>query len=147
MYRFATYPSELQGARKSDIDLVTGYVRVRGTKRDTRDRRVPIVDFVRPWVERAREYMPFSRWTNVRRDLLEACERAGIAACSPNDLRRTMLTLLRARGVEPQLLGVFAGHADSRMVERVYGRLAPEQLAHLLHERLKPARRRRKGDV
>lgn len=48
-----------------------------------------------------------------------------------------MLTLLRARGVEPSLLGVFAGHADGRMAERVYGRLAPEQLGHLLETRLR----------
>jgi integrase len=37
----------------------------------------------------------FRRWTNVRRDLNEACERAGIAPCSPNDLRRTCATWLR----------------------------------------------------
>jgi len=132
----ATYPSEIDRLRKTDIDLVAGYVRLRGTKRTTRDRRVPIVDFARPWVERAVAYMPFERWTNVRRDLHVACKRVEIEACSPNDLRRTMLTLLRAHGVEPSLLAVFAGHADSRMVERVYGRLAPEQLAKLLEQRL-----------
>jgi len=41
--------------------------------------------------------------------------------CSPNDLRRTYATWLRAQGVEPQLIGAAMGHRDSRMVERVTG--------------------------
>jgi integrase len=132
----ATYPSETKQTRKGHIDLKRGYVHLLGTKRETRDRKVPIVDFARPWVEAAIPFLPFEAWSNVGRDMAAACERAGIPHCCPTDLRRTMLTLLRARGVEPSLLGVFAGHADSRMVERVYGRLAPEQLAHLLEQRL-----------
>jgi integrase len=132
----ATYPSEVEGVRRKDIDLERGLVRIRGTKRETRDREVPIVGFAREWLRQALPYVPFERWTNIRRDLHAACDELGIARCSPNDLRRTMLTLMRARGAEPQLLGVFAGHADSRMVERVYGRLRPEHLATLLSERL-----------
>lgn len=132
----ATYPSEIDDMRKEDIDLKTSTVRIRGKKTKHRARRVPIVDFAMQWVVRAKPHIPFQRWSNVRRDLLEACQRAGIAPCCPTDLRRSMLTILRAKGVEPSLLGIFAGHSDSRMVERVYGRLAPEQLAALLTERL-----------
>jgi hypothetical protein len=29
----------------------------------------------------------FRPWSNVRRDLHDACDRIGIARCSPNDLR------------------------------------------------------------
>jgi integrase len=85
----------------------------------------------------AMKHFPFARWSNVRRDMLDACKKAKIADCSPNDLRRSVATLLRARGVEPSLIGAYLGHADSRMAERVYGRLAPEQLAHLLAVRLR----------
>jgi integrase len=138
----ATYPSELAHVRRGDIDMARGFVRIRGTKRESRDRRVPIVGFARPWIKRALPFAPFEHWGNVRRDLHAACDRANIPRCSPNDLRRTMLTLLRARGVEPQLLGAFAGHADSRMVERVYGRLDPEQLAHLLTARMRGTRKK-----
>ncbi len=141
----ATYPSETQSLRKGHVDLKRGYVHLPGTKRETRDRRVPIVDFARAWVVAAVPYLPFEPWNNVGRDMAKACESAGIPKCCPTDLRRTMLTLLRAQGVEPSLLGVFAGHADSRMVERVYGRLAPEQLAHLLAERLTVPRLYPKG--
>ncbi len=118
--------------RKSDVDLKTWVVRLRGTKRTTRDRRIPVVSFARPWLTLAMRYFPFAHWQNVRRDLHVACDAAGIARCSPNDLRRSIATLMRARGVEPHLIGAYLGHADSRMAERVYGRLAVEQLGHLL---------------
>lgn len=132
----ATYPSEVQNLRKGDVDQEKWMVRLRGTKRDTRDRKVPIVSFAREWLRQAVVYMPFAPWKNVRHDLHNACDEAGIARCSPNDLRRSVATLLRARGVEPSLIGTYLGHADSRMAERVYGRLAPDQLAHLLEQRL-----------
>jgi len=135
----ATYPSELARLRPSDVDVTRWRVRLRGTKRDSRDRVVPIVAFARPWVEAALPYLPFARWSNIRRDLHQACDAAKIARCSPNDLRRTLATLLRAHGVEPQLLAPMLGHADSRMVERVYGRLAPDQLQHLIDDRVASA--------
>lgn len=144
----ATYPSELEHLRKGDIDQKGWMVRLRGTKRDTRDRLVPIVSFARGWLELAIPYVPFDPWSNVRRDLHSACIKAGIEKCSPNDLRRSIATLMRARGVEPSLIGAYLGHADSRMAERVYGRLAPEQLAHLLETRIGASRgpaRKKKG--
>jgi hypothetical protein len=70
----------------------------------------------------------FRRWSNVRRDLIEACVRAGIPPCSPNELRRTCATWLRAAGAPPDLIAPVMGHADTRMVERVYGRLSPSDL-------------------
>ncbi len=132
----ATYPSEVAPLRKGDVDVKKWMVRLRGTKRDTRDRHVPIVSFARRWLDRALTSLPFPRWSNVRRDMHLACAKAGIAKCSPNDLRRSIATLMRARGVEPSLIGAYLGHKDSRMAERVYGRLAPDQLQHLLEQRL-----------
>ena len=70
----------------------------------------------------------FDPWLNVRRDLRAACARAGVAPVSPNDLRRTFGTWLRKQGVDPSLIAPAMGHADSRMVERVYGRLPAEDL-------------------
>jgi integrase len=141
----ATYPSELADLRKGDVDKRRWMVRLRGTKRESRDRFVPIVEFARPWLTRSLEHMPFEPWTNIRRDLHRACDAIGIAHCSPNDLRRSVASLMRARGVEPQLIGAFLGHNDSRMAERVYGRITPEQLAHLLGQRLRSTARRHKA--
>lgn len=132
----ATYPSEVTKLRKSDIDTSKWLVLLRGTKRETRHRRVPIVAYARDWLRAALPYVPFERWSNIRRDLHIACDAAQIPRFSPNDVRRTFGTLLRAHGVEPQLIAPAMGHADSRMVERVYGRLVPEQLASLLEQRI-----------
>ena len=130
----ATYPSEVKNLRKGDVDTRGWFVLLRGTKRETRYRKIPIVSFARPWLLMAVEYVPFDRWGNIRRDLHHACDSIGIERCSPTDLRRTLATLLRAHGAPPHLLANLLGHADSRMVERVYGRLSPEQLGTLLGE-------------
>ena len=103
----------------------------------------------------------FLPWGNVRRDLQIACRRAGcrqtgclngpkrkkpcvredcakaaLAPCSPNDLRRTFGHWLRGAGVEPQLIAPMMGHTDSRMVERVYGRLEPAELGALIAKKV-----------
>ncbi len=71
-------------------------------------------------------------------DLADACRRAGISTVSPNDLRRTFGTWLRLQGVAPHFIGVAMGHADSRMVERVYGRMPEENLRAALNEHVDP---------
>jgi integrase len=78
------------------------------------------------------EGLLFGSWTNVRRDLHRACEAVEIRHCSPNDLRWTCATWLRAAGASPELIAPVMGHADTRMVERVYGRLPVEDLRRRL---------------
>ena len=68
----------------------------------------------------------------ARHDLEAACARAKIDRCTPNDLRRTFGTRFRGLGVDPHVIGAAMGHQDSRMVERVYGRLPTDALAGLL---------------
>jgi integrase len=114
-------------------------VHVRGTKRSTRDRKVPMVA---AWQRSLLAYALahaggedkpgaplFISWGNVRRDLHAACARAKIEPCSPNDLRRTCARWLRQQGVAVDLVSLVLGHRDTRMVERVYGRLSEEDLA------------------
>jgi len=108
-----------------------------------------------------RKRLLFDPWTNITRDLAMACERTGVCddclttrekrpqngceACarliavprvSANDLRRTHGMWLRASGVEPNLIGEVLGHVDGRMVERVYGKITPEDLSALLVQRV-----------
>ena len=123
-------------AERADVDTTRQTVLVRGTKRTTRWRTVPLVsDLQRSLIRYVLEHAEgtdgalFTPWANVRRDLLDACERASIKPVSPNDLRRTCATWLRAAGAPPDLIAPVMGHADSRMVERVYGRLPTDALA------------------
>jgi hypothetical protein len=68
----------------------------------------------------------------VRRDLHLAWAQAGIEACSPNDLRRTYAKWMRLARVPAEIVAPTMGHRDTRMVERVYGRLSPEEIGALL---------------
>jgi hypothetical protein len=71
-------------------------------------------------------------WGNVRRDLAGACEEAQIDRCSPNDLRRTFASWQVEAGVPLFPVAQAMGHKDTRMLERVYGRQTPEQLAAIM---------------
>lgn len=117
-------------------DLQPNSVLVRGVKTQHRWRTVPLeLPAQRYLAEVARQHAEglggvlFRPWSNVRRDIHAACERAGIGPCSPNDFRRTLGHWLRGAGVAPDLIAAVLGHADSRMVERVYGRIPVEVLA------------------
>jgi integrase len=122
-------------AMRVDVSEDLSTVFIRGTKRRTRLRTVPVVgDLSRSLLEYAVKHaqgsdgLLFRPWGNVRRDLLQACKAVKISSCSPNDLRRTCATWLRAAGASPDLIAPVMGHADTRMVERVYGRLPLEDL-------------------
>lgn len=125
----AARDAEAQRAERGDIDLGRGVVKVRGTKTELSAASVAIVPWAEPLIRHVLATIPpakgplFRRWSNVRRDLAEACERAKIEPVTLNDLRRTHATWLRAAGVD---LGLVAGqlrHVDTRMVSRVYGKL------------------------
>lgn len=126
--------SESERARREDVG--DGQVLVRGTKRATRHRVVPVIageqrSLLRYALEHAEGegVVLFAAWPNVCRDLAAACSRAGIERVSPNDLRRTFARWWRAAGALPADVGAMMGHADARMVERVYGRLSTAELA------------------
>lgn len=122
------------------------WVRLRETKTKAADRIVPIVTpEQRALLEFALRHASggagdmFRPWDSVNRDFANACERAKIDRCSPNDLRRTMALWLRAAGASPDVVGTILGHTTSRMVELVYARLArrPEELRRLLQSQLR----------
>lgn len=129
---------EAERARREDVS--EGFVLLRGSKTRSSWRTVPVLpttaSLLRGALEHGGEGLLFEPWTNVRRDLRSACARLKIPAVSPNDLRRTTGRWLRDAGVEPHLIAAVMGHRDSRMVERVYGKLPPEQLKALLLERV-----------
>ncbi len=124
-------------------DQTAHAVRLRGTKTALAAREVPILEMTAPMLAWARDRAPersggqlFALWANVRRDLAQACAAVGILPVTPNDLRRSLATWLRAAGVEPSLIAVVLGHADGRMVERVYGRIVGDALRAALERSL-----------
>ncbi|HKP64478.1 MAG TPA: tyrosine-type recombinase/integrase [Polyangiales bacterium] len=157
--------SESGRAMRVDIDWRRGLVRLRGTKTASAERAVPVAGFSIELLEFAERHAAgvgghlFRPWGNRHRDIKAARAAAEIAsgglllaensldratqlkhvAISPNDLRRTYATWLREDGIEPHLLAPALGHRDSRMVERVYGRLVPEALGKILRRRLRPS--------
>ncbi len=56
----------------------------------------------------------------------------GLERCSPNDLRRTFASWQVEAGVPLFPIAQAMGHKDTRMLERVYGRQTPEQLAAIM---------------
>jgi integrase len=152
----AARDSEAARARRADIDLRGGLLYVRGTKTDASEDTIAIVGFMRPLLEHVLAVRGditgplFRPWTNIRGDLANACARAGLERVSPNDLRRTQATWLRCLGIEPSLIARQLRHKDTRMVERVYGRMPADAAGAALRARLgepqiKPAKRRDTG--
>ncbi len=141
-------------ARRDDVDADRTMVHVRGTKTRTRDRFVPIV---MPWQRQLLEFALvhaggtdgrlFTPWLKVHQDLAAACARVdrptasrkrteclptnpnAIPACTPNDLRRTYAQWFVQLGMPLDVLAPAMGHASTAMLQKVYGRLAPEHLA------------------
>ena len=125
----------LSRARWSDVswypdDPGRSVVHVRGTKNEQRDRLVPIatleqallLDFALRHAPGTGETL-FPSLGNIRRDMHLAADRARVKRFSPHTLRHTLGKWLRAGGVDSATTGALLGHADGRMVERIYGRL------------------------
>lgn len=128
---------EVERVRWEEVKLRDGVLRMPGTKRETRDRWVPIapalyalLDAVPP---KTRKGLVVLSWTSVRRDLHAAADRANrsgasVPHVSPNDLRRTFASWLVQSGVDLFTVSKLMGHSSTRMVEKVYGKLSKENL-------------------
>ena len=126
--------SEALRLAPEDIDLVGGTARIRGTKTEESNAVLPILSPVRSLIEDALPHLPIEvnekgEYDNLIRDLGRACERAGIARCTPNDLRRSSATILNEAGVPLEFIRRMLRHTTSRMVETVYGKPRPSAIA------------------
>lgn len=137
-------------AERADITLARtrGQVVVRGSKNANRLRTVPVV------LAEARELLKyvlknadgggerlFRPWHTVNRDLVAACARAGIARCSPNDLRRTYAHWHYQAGVTLDVLAPAMGHATTTMLSRVYAKPSAAELDAKMRSQVKPAKK------
>jgi integrase len=122
-----------EAARARREDVSSDAVRLRGTKTALSARTVPILALTRDLLAFALKHAPgdgllFGPWGKLHRDIALASERAGIEPSTPNDWRRSLATWLRLAGVSTDLIATVLGHADSRLIERVYGRVQGAEL-------------------
>ena len=120
--------SEARAMGRHHIDLSRGLVHIGGTKTAMSKASIPITAVSRPLLERALSLATgdaplFDRWTNVRRDLIDACERAKISTLTPNDLRRGFAQWHKRSGVSNELTSKLLRHSTTELVERTYGNL------------------------
>jgi integrase len=129
-YALGAEPRAIERARREDIaDASASWVHVRGTKRKTRDRRVPVrFEWQRELLGFARKHADgtegrlFSKWSNQRRVLAEACDRAGIDPASLTALRHSFAHRCKAEGIRQEDLAPAMGHTDTKMLDAIYGR-------------------------
>jgi integrase len=120
-----------------DVDLAKRVMLVRGTKRASRFRSVPIAPLLaaalrdaRP--EGERRGLVAGKWSNAIRGLARAAELAQMPAelrkLTPNDLRRTFASLMLNAGVSALVVAKLLGHASTKMVELVYGQISAQTM-------------------
>jgi integrase len=133
--------NECKRARRSHIDLKTGFVFIDGTKRESRKRYVPIMATTKHLIERVLRDAPgedgellFAPWGNMWRDLGRRCSALGMPRLTSNDLRRSFGSMLARAGVPFEVIAKLMGHKSTKMVMEVYGQLRPQDLADIVNK-------------
>lgn len=117
------------------------FVRVYDFKTKRATRLVPLTRLTREFANYAfADVKPdepvVTNCTSVRHALTRACKRLKMSSVSGNDIRRSVAHWLELAGVPRTVVAGVMGHADTRMLDRVYGKLDPEELAELLRSTL-----------
>ncbi len=124
---------EAEGILWGDVDPELQLIHIRGTKTEDADRFIPIREGFATYLEGlrngVRDDQPIvERWSNSRRDLYRACEKAGVRRIRPYDLRHTYASWALQGGAPDSHVAKALGHSSTAMVHRVYGHLRPEHL-------------------
>ncbi len=120
---------------RRDLDLEAGTVRAIGTKRATRDRTVRVTE---PWAldllrRRAGSLLPAARVfpplrsSDVLAALRKACAAVGVDDYRTHDWRHTYAVREIRRGLPLSVVAHQLGHANTIMVQTVYGRFIPNE--------------------
>ncbi len=141
----ATGARASEAKRATRSDLRREYIRVAGTKTEKSARMLPAIELFTGLLGHVSLYAPgvggegplFARWPNSRRDIIRACQRAGVPEVTWNDLRRSYASILKQAGVSNDVLADLLGHTSTTMVRRVYGQDTPANLKATLERQLK----------
>ena len=117
------------------------FVRVFDFKTKRATRLVPLTRITRPFADYAFRDVKddehvVTDTSSVRHALIRACKRLKMSSVSPNDIRRSVAHWLELAGVPRTVVAGVMGHADTRMLDRVYGKLDPQELQKLLRSSL-----------
>ncbi|MBW2380548.1 MAG: tyrosine-type recombinase/integrase [Deltaproteobacteria bacterium] len=126
--------------KDEDVDLSIvrgpyGAGRLPATKTEERDRWIPLSRAAREAVdeclaEEGRYLVPV--WHNFKRDMENPCKRAEVKPFIWKDIRRTFASRCAQAGVPEYWVVKLMGHADSKMIRRVYARLSPATYAEAI---------------
>lgn len=125
------------------IDVRKDTVLVRGTKTGSRFREIPRVVVVEPFLKHALKHAAptpdgklFAPWGKMARDIRRACRRSKVPEFTARTMRRSIATWFVNAGVPYEIAAAFLGHANTLMLQKVYGKLAPQAAGRLIDERL-----------
>ena len=124
-----TGPDEASKVRGRDVYFSKGLVHIRGTKREARDRWLPMSEPLRSLLNQITEARgrlvaddPLFKYKTFKRSLTRACELVGIPRLTHYDLRHFFCTHCLEKGVSVRVLADWMGHADNgSMLLRTYG--------------------------
>jgi len=122
---------EIHKIRKdTHVDLERRLVFIPGGKTKYRGRWVPLTDEALAVVKRRLKtpgpmlFAPVWHRSKMNTNLQDWCKHAGIARCNATDLRRTYCSWMFQAGVPEIQVIKYMGHANSKMVRRVYAQLS-----------------------
>lgn len=135
---------ELFRLERSDLDFARERIHAPGTKTEGADRWLPMHPDVAAVLKR-RSKLPGALFPvgartaeaealRMNMAIRRAAKKAGIAHCSPNDLRRTFCSWCYQNGVSESDCARWLGHKNSAMVREVYGHDSPENAARKLRQ-------------
>lgn len=105
------------------------FIKVPGTKTPGARRGIPVAPPLAAVLDRIKDKTGriADKWSNVRRDLSNACKRAQICHCSPNDLRRAFGSWMRQANVDKDVIAQLFGHQGTALVDSTYAFYSDEQ--------------------
>jgi integrase len=138
----------IKRAKRDDLGKVP--MPLHGTKTKRRERFCFVA---LPWQKKLLEYvkkncdgkdgMAFSNWANSRRDLADACTRAGVQALSLHDVRHVFTGWALDDGISMLEVSKALGHRNTRQLEERYDNRAPETIQRRAEEQAAERRRTR----